>query len=296
MPIPFTCPHCGVQTNVDEQYAGQSGPCASCGQTITVPPSTGTPFASGTPGRSSGGPVIALIVVAALAALLVCGGVMILFYWQLAGIPMPVSGQNQCTNNLKQIGVAMHNYHDTYRCFPAAVLTDENDLPMRSWRVAILPFVEQAPLYDMYDFSEPWDGPNNGLLLDMFVPAYHCPDSVSMSSETSYVMIVGQGTVGGQPNEEVDFADIRDGTSNTVMAIEVDGAGIYWMEPRDITVEEAVTYITDPASSQFRQVHPGGVNVLFADGSVRFLQSSIDPEMLRAMLTIDDGQAVSVDF
>ena len=120
--------------------------------------------------------------------------------------------------------------------------------------------------------------------------------ATSMSSETSYVMIVGQGTVGGQPNEEVDFADIRDGTSNTVMAIEVDGAGIYWMEPRDITVEEAVTYITDPASSQFRQVHPGGVNVLFADGSVRFLQSSIDPEMLRAMLTIDDGQAVSVDF
>ena len=297
MPIPFTCPHCGVQTNVDEQYAGQTGPCASCGKTITVPPSTGTPFASGAPDRSSAGPLIAVIVVGALAALFVCGGVMAAFYWRFTGLSMAVSGQNQCTNNLKQIGIAMHNYHDTYKCFPAAVLTDENDRPMRSWRVAILPFVEQAPLYDMYDFNEPWDGPNNSLFQDAPLPVYRCPDDGGwMASETSYVMIVGEGTLGGLPNEEVSFAEVMDGTSNTIMVVEVAGAGIPWMEPRDITVEEAVTFVTDPAASRFQQVHPGGVNVLLADGSVRFLPTSIDPKMLRAMLTRDDGQAVRMDF
>ena len=297
MPIQFTCPHCGTQTNVDEQYVGQTGPCVSCGQTITVPPSTGTPFASGAPGRSSAGPLIAVIVVGALAALFVCGGVMAAFYWRFTGLSMAVSGQNQCTNNLKQIGLAMHNYHDTYKCFPAAVLTDENDRPMRSWRVAILPFVEEAPLYDLYDFNEPWNGPNNGRLLGSTSLVYHCPDDgVSMMLETSYVMIVGEGTIGGNPNEKIGFRDVLDGTSNTIMAMEVGGAGISWMEPRDITVEEAITYITDPAASQFQQVHPGGVNVLFADGSVHFLPNSIDPQMLRAMLTRDDGQAVRMDF
>ena len=297
MPIPFTCPHCYARTNVDEQYAGQTGPCASCGKPITVPPSTGTPPTAGVPGGSSAGPVIALIVVGALAALLACAGVTAWFFYRATGVPMPASAQAQCVNNLKQIGLAMHNYHDTYRCLPAAVLTDENDLPMRSWRVAILPFVEQAPLYDMYDFNEPWNGPNNSLLLDVFPPIYRCPDDyVLVESMTSYAMIVGEGTLGGLPNEEVSIADVRDGTSNTIIVIEVAGAGIPWMEPRDITVEEAVTHITDPAASQFQQVHPGGVNVLFADGMVRFLPNSIDPEMLRAMLTRDDGQAVSVDF
>ena len=299
MPIPFTCPHCGKQTTVDDQYAGRSGPCASCGETITVPPSTGTPFASGEPGRSSAGPVIALIVVGGLVALFVCGGAMALFFWRTAGVPMPmpVPSQAQCSNNLKQIGLAIHNYHDTYRCLPAAVLTDENDLPMRSWRVAILPFVEEAALYDMYDFNEPWDGPINSLLLDGLPSAYCCPDDyVLMPGMTSYVMIVGEGTLGGNPNEKVRFADVVDGLSNTIMVMEVGSAGIPWMEPRDITVEEAVTYITDPTASQFQQVHPEGVNVLLGDGSTRLLPNSIDPETLRALLTRNDGQAVTVDF
>ena len=297
MPIQFTCPHCGTQTNVDEQYVGQTGPCVSCGQTITVPPSTGTPFASGAPGRSSAGPVIALIIVAALVAILVCGGVMAAFYWQFADIATEFSVQADCSDNLKRIGLAMHNYHDTYKCFPAAVLTDENDRPMRSWRVAILPYLEEAVHYDMYDFNEPWDDPNNSLLLDVYISAYRCPDdSVLGPGMTSYLMIVGEGTVGGLPNGEVSFADIRDGTSNTIMAMEVGNAGVSWAEPRDITVEEAVTFVTDPAASPFSHVHPEGVNVLLADGSIRCLPNSIDPDMLRAMLTIADGQAVSVDF
>jgi prepilin-type processing-associated H-X9-DG protein len=297
MPIPFTCPHCGARTNVDEQYAGQTGPCAACGRTITIPAFGGDPFASGPPRKSSSGPVIAVVVVAALGALLVCGGALSFLLLPRMMSSMPVSGQAQCSNNLKQIGLAMHNYHDTYRCLPAAVLTDENDRPMRSWRVAILPFVEQAPLYNLYDFNEPWDGPNNGLLLGDFPMGYRCPqDNASGPFETSYVMIVGEGTLGGLPNEEVSFAKVLDGTSNTIIVIEVAGAGIPWMEPRDMTVEEAVTFITDPAASQFQQVHPGGVNVLMADGSVRFLPNSIDPQVLRLLLTRNDGQPIPVEF
>ena len=205
--------------------------------------------------------------------------------------------RDRSMNNLKQLGLAMHNYHDTYLCFPPAVITDADGKPMRSWRVAILPFIEQAPLYEQYDFAEPWDGPNNRALEGMFPPAYRCPsDPLTAPLRTSYVMIVGEGTIGGDPNEAVTMASITDGTSYTILAVEVAASGIHWMEPRDLTVEEAVTFITNPAASEFTQVHPGGVNVLMADGSVRFLSSSMDPQMLRSLLTRNDGQAISGDF
>ena len=69
-----------------------------------------------------------------------------------------------CTNNLKHIGLALLNYNDIFGCFPPAYTTDANGKPMHSWRVLILPFIEQQTLYKRYRFDEPWDGPNNSLL------------------------------------------------------------------------------------------------------------------------------------
>ena len=77
MPILFTCPHCGTQTNVDDQYAGQSGPCASCGRTITIPLSGGMAPAYAPPTKSSSGPIIVIVIVAVLAIALVCGGILV---------------------------------------------------------------------------------------------------------------------------------------------------------------------------------------------------------------------------
>jgi prepilin-type processing-associated H-X9-DG protein len=238
-----------------------------------------------------------ILVVVMLALFLVCAGMV--GFWSLA--PSRGAGgaspRSQCSNNLKQIGLAMHNYHDTFKSFPPAVISDQAGRPMRSWRVAILPFVEQAPLYDQYDFSQPWDGPNNRALHGTSIATYRCPEDVgSAPTETSYVMIVGPNTIGGEPNEKVSFANVKDGTSNTILAIEVGMSGIHWMEPRDVTVEEAVTFLINPAASEFQQAHSGGANVLFADGSVHFVPDSTDPAMVRALLTCDDGQAIRPDF
>jgi len=241
--------------------------------------------------------MVAIIVAAVVVGLLVCSGLpiaLLLPAFQSAG---EAARRSQCSNNLKQIGLAMHNYHDVYNCFPAAVLTNEEGQPMRSWRVAILPFIEQQPLFDQYNFSEPWDGPSNQAFHGTSIVTYRCPsDAGSAPTETSYVMIVGKGTLGGEPNEKVSFAEVKDGLSNTILAIEVGGSGIHWMEPRDMTVEEAVTFITNPAASPFRQPHPGGVNVLMGDGSVTFLSNSTDPQTLRWLLTRDDGQAIPPSF
>lgn len=249
MPIPFTCPHCGTYTIVDDRFAGQTTPCASCGQTITIP--------AGPAGN-------------------------------------PAYRPPQCTYNLKQIALAMHNYHDTFKCFPSAVLTDEDGNPRRSWRVTILPFVEQTVTYDNYNFDEPWDSASNQILQDRRPSAYTCPSDPALGPyETNYVMITGKGTIGGEPNETVSFADIRDGTYYSILAIEVAGSGISWMEPRDMSVDEAVAYITNPSATGLRHVHPGGVNVAMADASVIVISSTIDPQVLRNLLTRDDGQVVN---
>ena len=297
MPIPFTCPHCGTQTNVDEQYAGQTGPCASCGQPITVPLPGGVPPSYSPPGRSSSGPVVGIIIMAVLGGVLVFGGILVALLLPAVQAAREAARRAQCTNNLKQIGLAMHNYHDTYKTLPPAVIADEDGRPMHSWRMQILPYMESSPIYGMYDFDVPWDDPNNQPLMNMPIYTYRCPSDPPSSGasalcETNYVMVVGKGTLGGEPNEAVKFSDIKDGSANTIMAIEVGGSGIHWMEPRDVTVEEAITFLTNPSASQFKQRHPGGANVAMADGSVHFISNTIDPGILRALLTKDDRQAV----
>ena len=289
MPIPFTCPHCGTSTHVDDQYAGQTGPCGSCGRTITVPPLESF---SADRGRQSKG--ARWTWVTTVLWFLFCAGVV------ASLLPAPegareASRRSQCIHNLKEIGFALHNYHDEYKSFPAAVSTGEDDVPWRSWRVAILPYMEQEPLYEQYNSDEPWDSPSNRTLFASRPYCFTCPSDDKLGAEeSSYVMIVGTGTVGGEPNEVVTIADIPDGTSNTIMGIEVAGAGICWMEPRDMTIDEAIAYITNPEASGLKHAHPAGIHALFADGSVHFIPKTIDPQTLRNLLTRDDGQ--KVDF
>ena len=84
--------------------------------------------------------------------------------------------RSTCKNNLKQIGLALHNYHDRYQSFPPAFVADENGKPMHSWRVLLLPYLDQADLYARYNFNEPWNGPNNLKLGDEIPEVYGCPN------------------------------------------------------------------------------------------------------------------------
>jgi prepilin-type processing-associated H-X9-DG protein len=290
MPISFTCPYCGLQTNVGEAYAGQSGPCAGCGKIVTIPPLVGM----GPPPRAGGGmsvgAIIIVVLAAALGVVLACGGILAALLLPAVQASREAARRSQCCNNLRQIALAMHNYHDTYKCFPPAVIADKNGRPMRSWRVAILPFLEQSPLHDRYNSNEPWDSPSNRTLGSAMPPTYRCPSEAGAGSmETNYVMIVGKGTAGGLPNEAVSFADITDGTSNTILIVEVTGSGIHWMEPRDLSLEDIARGINDGSGKCISSNHPGGANIALCDGSVRFLSQTIDPVVLRSLILRSDG-------
>jgi prepilin-type processing-associated H-X9-DG protein len=290
MPIQFTCPHCGTRTNVAEEYAGQSGPCAQCGKTITIPAATAPRGYTPPPKSSSGVPLVVVLAIAG-GVLFVCGGILVALLLPAVQAAREAARRAACSNNLKQIGLAMHMYHETYKCFPPAYIADETGRPMHSWRVLLLPFLEEQALYDQYNFKEPWDGPNNSRLAGMIENVYRCPseDSTVGRTETSYVMIVGPGTISDGPTP-TDMGRIADGASNTIMVVEVTGSGIQWAEPRDLKVEDVAFGINGGAGKGIGSRHPGVANVLFCDGSVQSIDKSIDPDLLRGMTTIAGGE------
>ena len=195
---------------------------------------------------------------------------------------------------LKQIDLALQIYVSTYGHFPPAATSDENGKPLMSWRVAILPFMQQGVLYHQYDLKQPWDSPKNLGLIKQMPPEFRCPsDSTPGDGETSYVMITGKNTVGGSPGSTgTSPRDITDGPSKTILVIEVHGLKIPWTEPRDITLDELLVRLR---SSGGRIGHATGFNVGLADGAVRNLPLQIDPETVRRLATINDGLPVSID-
>ena len=121
------------------------------------------------------------------------------------------------------------------------------------------------------------------------VPAYCCPSGCDDdSTETNYVMITGEEAVGNLPNEVTKIAEITDGSSNTIMIVEVFGEGIGWSEPRDLSLDQLPLEIN--ATGGISSKHPGGANVLFCDGSVRFLYEGKDAHRLRALITKAGGE------
>jgi hypothetical protein len=239
-----------------------------------------------------------------IVAAVVCGGILVALMlpaiWEFqASNSFEASREStrrmQCSNNLKQIGLALLNYESVNRCYPPAVFADEHGKPMESWRVAILPYLEQQPLYQQYDPKQPWDSPQNRALGNIVLPTFRCPsDHGKIDTETNYVMIVGKDTIGGTPNEAVKMRDIIDGTSNTIMVVEVSGLGINWEEPRDVTVDEFVDIVAKSATQGRRSPHPGGFNALTADGLVHFIENTIDPKTLRALLLYNTVEAKSI--
>ncbi len=194
-------------------------------------------------------------------------------------------------NNLKQIALAMHNFASVQPepRFPPAVLYGPNGKTPYSWRVALLPYLGQQTLYNDYKFDEPWDGPNNRKLLERMPDVYHDPSDIAAKlGETSYFVPTGPMTVFPDRKDGMKFMEITDGTSNTILVVE-SRRPIAWTDPRDIAI---------PARGVLPALggnHPGGFNVSFADGAVRFLSQTIDPTVLHALFSAMGGEVMNTN-
>jgi prepilin-type processing-associated H-X9-DG protein len=183
-----------------------------------------------------------------------------------------------------------------YKTLPPAYIADASGRPMHSWRVLILPFMDQVALYEQYRFDEPWDGPNNSQLLSRMPQAYACPSEAPVpgASTTHYLWVVGPNTISDGPTP-IGFSQVTDGLANTIAMVESTKA-VNWMEPVDLPFNEMSFTINDPSGNAIGSRHANGANVLLMDGSVRYLQQSVDSQTLRNLLMRDDGQAVSLPY
>jgi hypothetical protein len=203
--------------------------------------------------------------------------------------------RTECANHLRQIALALHDYHQMYGCLPPAHIDSRGGRPMHSWRVLLLPFLHYEKLYRLYDFTQPWNSPKNALLAKRMPHEYRCPavqDEKSLA--TSYVAVVGPATA--WPGSKcVRFQDIKDGTSDTILLVEVANSTINWMEPRDMSFDRAVIGVNMDRRRGIGSHHHGGANVALADSSTRFLPDSVSPAALRTLLTLADGESIDED-
>jgi prepilin-type processing-associated H-X9-DG protein len=209
-------------------------------------------------------------------------------FWLLLpqGGSRPASPRTQCRNNLKQIALALRNYHGTYGCFPPAYIEDKQGRPMHSWRTLILPFIASDSSFQDYRFDEPWDGPHNRQLTALPINLFQCPEDKHSNSETNYLVVVGPKTV--FPGSKcVRLSEITGGAAQTILVVEVHNSGIQWAEPRDLPDVEAVRGINPKIETGISSPQGNGANCALADGSVLFLPDDYPPHDLQALLERD---------
>jgi hypothetical protein len=193
-----------------------------------------------------------------------------------------------CANNLKQIALGLATYEARYGRLPPAQMIDRNG-NKHSWRVLILPFLEQGDLYAQYHFDEPWDSPHNRLLASKAPPFYRCRSDSADASETSYVMIVGARTISDMPTGR-RFWGIPDGSAGTIEVVECAGAKIGWSEPRDLAFEDLDLGFGVPGKTPGSN-HSGVIVAAFADCHIGYIPKECSIEEFKGAVTIDDGKA-----
>jgi hypothetical protein len=192
-------------------------------------------------------------------------------------------------NNLRNVALALHNYHEGNKTFPPAIFYDAQGQPHRSWRVAIMPYVESSNFYTSYQHQQPWNSPANSNLCDVSVSLFRAPDQQRGVRHTNIVMPIGPGTVGEQATS---MEDITDGNSNTIFLLALKPSDILWHEPRDLSINDITRAPGNPKRILIQgKLFRGGL-CAYVDGRVAMLPADLDYDKFIAMLTISGGEKI----
>jgi hypothetical protein len=193
----------------------------------------------------------------------------------------------QGMNNLRQLGMAMHASYQTIGTFPAHAIYSTDGKPLLSWRVFLLPYLDEENLFKKFHLDEPWDSANNKPLIANMPKTFKSPDGKPLADgQTRYVVPFGKGTI-FDGNKGIRMEDVLDGLSNTILILEV-GAdkAVTWTKPDDMDF--------DPKNPKdgLGTIDPAGIPVALADGSVRTIRKTVDAETFRRLILRNDGMPI----
>lgn len=300
MPIQFTCPHCGFQTNVAERFGGQTGSCASCRKAIAIP---GKPVH--TPKTGSTLKFTGLVAALGALGIVAIGGALFFLIFQAADTrPVPVAvvanttgtavaspkTLGRCSDNVAKIGEAFEAYHEQKGHYPPAYTTDESGNPLHSWRVLILPHLDEHELYARFDLTKPWNDPMNIFLAREMPRVFQCPGEPSKTDETSYMMIVGEEFL-FHKDRKATKDDLKDGAASTLLVVEVKQSVAQWVEPVDLN-EQNIDWNRNGRFGIGSEHSADGFYALTADGKVHHIGDSVSPDALKGMATREGGETI----
>jgi hypothetical protein len=189
--------------------------------------------------------------------------------------------------SLRRIAFAMLQHENTHRSLPPAAIVDDDNKPLLSWRVHLLPMLGEETLYRQFRLNEPWDSVHNRRLITAMPDVFRPKNAeLAAAGKTTYLTPRGTDTVFPPDNKPTRLSRIIDGTSNTILLVEADERhAVIWTKPDDLAAE---TIMPDRDLT----IRPPGVLVAsFADGSTHVIRSEIDGAALAALFTRSGGEA-----
>jgi prepilin-type processing-associated H-X9-DG protein len=214
-------------------------------------------------------------------------GIMVALILPAVQAAREAADRNSDANNLKQLAFALLNFEDQHRRFPAQAIYDKQGKPLLSWRVAILPYLEEEELYKQFHLDEPWDSEHNKPLIEKMPDAFKHP-KFNEAGKTVYQAVFGKGCA-FEGTEGTQLASFTDGTSQTALVVEsTPENAVPWTKPEDWTPDDQ-----DPRKN-LGGLFAGDIsNIVFADGHVEGVAvTQIDPAILKAFFTRNGGERI----
>ena len=289
------------KTLVSELLGGQSGPCVGCGKTVTIPappaarrtdiaPAELTPMSDPVVRKPFAARWVVRTGIFLLALLpIAIGGI-----WFVQPVVIKLKMQrdvNLCKQNLRQIAKALNSYAADYGTYPPAVTYDAKGQAMHSWRVLILPYLNERKLYESYDMTKPWNAGENSHLQAQMPSVFMSPANTNVAvGESNYMLITGPGTLfppnakPGNPNQ------IPDGAGNTILVVETNNRISNWIEPVDLDVSKLPARVG--MLGGIGGTHKEGATAAYADGQAVFIPNDAAKPVIDGLITPAGGESV----
>ncbi len=299
MPFEYVCPHCHNRTKVLDRFAGQSGPCVSCGKNITMPhfnehgvlvPTMQITSKSKGPRsvEKKRGWMPAMIGSAIVAFCFFLSATAVIYLWPKMQHNIQRAAQGRDLENMKSLAAALNAYSDRYGTYPPPVVLDGGGKPLYSWRVLILPFMGYDDLYKQFDLKQPWDSVSNSNLHRAMPGEFaspNSPDAIS-SYETNYVLITGPGTLfpssGPLSPKNID--------KPTLLLVETKN-NTQWCAPGDIDLGRSFRVGNKPMVD-VGGLHKSSFSAMTVDEEAMRIPSNVPQAVLDALVSPNGGENV----